>query len=64
MCDFAHLTDSSVGIAMGYGLDGRVSIPGRDVSLLHNGQTDFGTHPASYPIGTGGSFPGCKEAVA
>jgi hypothetical protein len=40
---------------------GRVgSIPGRarDFSLLHNIQTGSGAHPASYTIGTGGSFPG------
>jgi hypothetical protein len=23
-------------------------------------QTDTGAHPASYPMGTGGSFPGAK----
>jgi hypothetical protein len=39
-----------VGTAMGYGLDDGDSIPrARDVSLLH-------THPASYPMGTGGSY--------
>jgi hypothetical protein len=46
--------DSSVGIATGYGLDG----PGFDFSLLHSVQTGSGAHPASYPIGTGGSFAG------
>jgi hypothetical protein len=45
--------DSSVGIAIGYGLDG----PGIDSSPV---QTGTGAHPASYTIGTG-SFPGVKR---
>jgi hypothetical protein len=32
----------------------------QEFSLLHNVQTDTGAHPASYPMGTGGSFPGGK----
>jgi hypothetical protein len=57
---------SSVGIPMGYRLDARGSIPSRAkyVSLLHSDQTGFGTHPVSYPMGTGGSFPGDKAARA
>jgi hypothetical protein len=37
---------------MGYGQDGRGSIPGRarDFSLFHGVQTDSGAHPASYPM--------------
>jgi hypothetical protein len=48
------------GIATGYGLDGRGSIPGeaRDFSLLHSIQTGSGTHLASHSMGTAGSFPG------
>jgi hypothetical protein len=40
--------DSSVGILMGYGLDGRGSNPGRMryFSLLHNFHTGSGTYPA------------------
>jgi hypothetical protein len=34
----------------------------KDVSLLHSVQADSGAHPASYPMGTGGSFPGDKAA--
>jgi hypothetical protein len=34
----------------------------QDFSLLHNVHTDGGTHPASNPTGTGGSFPGDKVA--
>jgi hypothetical protein len=42
------------------------SIPGRDkiFFLLHSVQTSSGTHPASYPMGTGGSFPGSKAVGA
>jgi hypothetical protein len=49
--------DCSIGIVMGYGLDGRDSIPGRDKTFslfLHNVQTGSGVHPISYPMGTGG----------
>jgi hypothetical protein len=35
---------------------------GQEFSLLHVIQTGSGAHPASYPIGMGGSFPGGKEA--
>jgi hypothetical protein len=40
-------------------MDGRGSIlsMGKNVSLFHNVQTGSGAHPASYLIGTGGSFP-------
>jgi hypothetical protein len=54
---------SSVGIAKGYGLDGRGSIPGKDksFSLLCNVQIGFGAHPTSYPMGTQGSLPKVKR---
>jgi hypothetical protein len=60
---------SSVGIALGYGLDGRgfrVRFPAGawNFSLHHLVQTDSGAHPASYPMGTGGSFPGVEAAEA
>jgi hypothetical protein len=45
--------DSSVGIATGYGLNGRISIPGCV-------QTGSGAYPASYLMGTGCSFPWSK----
>jgi hypothetical protein len=32
----------------------------QDFNLLHSVQTDSGTHPVSYPVGTGGSSPGVK----
>jgi hypothetical protein len=56
--------DSSVGIATGYGLDGRGSIPGRARRFyqLHNVKIGPGAHPASYLMGTGGSFPEVKRS--
>jgi hypothetical protein len=45
-----------------YELDDSGSIPASaSFALLHSVQTDSKTHPASYPAGTGGSFPGVKE---
>jgi hypothetical protein len=32
-----------------------------DFSVLHTIQTGPGVHPASYPMGTGGSFPEVKR---
>jgi hypothetical protein len=56
---------SSVGIVNDYGLDYRMSgvrIPAGagNLSLHHCVQTGSGAHPASYPMGTRGSFPGGK----
>jgi hypothetical protein len=53
---------------MGYELDGRgtevrFSAGARDVSLLSSVQTGSGAHPASYPMDTGGSFPGVKRPM-
>jgi hypothetical protein len=61
--------DSSVGIALGYGLDdrgSRVRFPAgaENCSLHHRVQNGSGAHPASYPMGTGGSFLGGKAAGA
>jgi hypothetical protein len=58
--------DSSVGIALGYGLDDRGSrvrfLAGAgNFSLHHRVQNGSGAHPASYPMGTVGSFPGVKR---
>jgi hypothetical protein len=55
--------DSSVGIALGYGLDdrgSRVRFPAGagNFSLHHSVQNGSGTHPASYPMGTRGPFLG------
>jgi hypothetical protein len=61
--------DSSVGIVPDYGLDdgvSRVRFPARagNFSLHHRVQNGSGAHPASYPMGTRGSFPGGKAAGA
>jgi hypothetical protein len=59
--------DSSVCIALGYGLDGRDSgvrfpVGTREFFLHHRVQNGSEVYPASYPIGTRGSFPGGKAA--
>jgi hypothetical protein len=65
-CDYmSH--DSSVGIALGYGLDergSRVRFPAEagNFSLHHGVQTGSGAHSASYPMSTRVSFPGVKAA--
>jgi hypothetical protein len=61
--------DSSVGIALGYELDDRgsrvrFSVGPGNFSPHHSMQNGCGAHPASYPTGTGGSFPGGKAAGA
>jgi hypothetical protein len=55
---------SSVGEGLWPGQLGFKSPLGQDFSLLHNVQNSFGTHPASYPTGTGGDFFGSKAAGA
>jgi hypothetical protein len=59
---------SAVSGGSGYGVDGggfgiRVEL-GTRFFPLHVVQIIFLAHPASYPIGTGGSFSGDKEAGA
>jgi hypothetical protein len=61
--------DSSVGIALGYGLDdrgSRVRLPAGagNFALQHRVQNGSGAHPASYPMGRMGPFPGDKAAGA
>jgi hypothetical protein len=61
--------DSSVGIALGYGLDDRGSrvrfLAGvGNFSLHHRVQNGSGAHPAFYPMGSRGSFSGGKAAGA
>jgi hypothetical protein len=52
---FIWSRDSSVGITMGYGLDGRGSILGISIfSLLHSVQIDRGAYRAAYPAGKSG----------
>jgi hypothetical protein len=59
--------DSSVGIALGYGLDdrgSRVRFPAGagNFSLHHRVQNSSGAHPASHPMSTRDSFPDSKSA--
>jgi hypothetical protein len=61
--------DSSVGIALDYGLDNRdsrVRFPAGagNFSLHHRVQNDSGAHIASYPMDNRGCFPGVKAAEA
>jgi hypothetical protein len=42
----------------------RILAGSRDFSLLHGVEIGSGPHPASYPMGTGGSFPEVKAAMA
>jgi hypothetical protein len=55
--------DSSVGIALGYGLDDRGSgvrftAGAGNFSLSYRVKNGSGAHPASYPMGIRSSFPG------
>jgi hypothetical protein len=64
-----HSRDSSVSIVPDYGLDdrgSRIRFPAGagNFSLHHRVQNGSGAHPASYPAGTRGSFPGGKAAGA
>jgi hypothetical protein len=60
---------SSPPSSVGYVLDDRgstVRFPAGAgyFSLHHRVQNGYGAHPASYPMGTRGSFPGGKAAGA
>jgi hypothetical protein len=66
LLDFIVLAyDSVVGVALatGWTTEGSEfeSRYGQEFSLLHVVQTGSGVHPTSYPICTGGSFPGLKR---
>jgi hypothetical protein len=49
---------------MDYGVDGRGSILGRGMTFLYSVQTGCRLHPASYPMGAGGSLSGGKAVGA
>jgi hypothetical protein len=56
--------DSSVGTALGYGLDSqgsKVLLPAGNFSLHHCIQTGSGAHPASYPMVSGALSLGVKR---
>jgi hypothetical protein len=63
---FIKSCDSSVGIALGYGLDdrgSRVRFPAAAGNFSHHRvQNGSEAHPASYLMGTRGTFPGGKVA--
>jgi hypothetical protein len=58
------ISGSSGSIVSDYGLDDRAievrSPTGADFSSSLCAQTGSGAHPATYPMGAGGSFPGGK----
>jgi hypothetical protein len=61
--------DSSTGVALDYRLDDRDSgvrfpVGAGNFSVHRRVQNGSGAHPASYPMGTGGSFLGGKAAGA
>jgi hypothetical protein len=62
----ARTRDSAVGIAINYGLDDRgigVIVPVGSRIFSSPSRPDWRwVHPTSYPIGTGGSFPGGEVA--
>jgi hypothetical protein len=64
--DLLRRQDSSVGIALGYGLDAgvRISAKAGNFSLHHHVQTGSGAHPDSYSMSSRGSFPGDKTVGA
>jgi hypothetical protein len=58
-----------IAIALGYGLDDlgsgvRFPVGAGNFSLHYCVQNGSETHPASYPMGTRGSFPGDKATGA
>jgi hypothetical protein len=60
-CALIMSRDSVVGIATIYRLEdprGRSSSSGRIKNFLLVVQTGSGVHPTSYPVDSGGSFPG------
>jgi hypothetical protein len=57
------IRDSAVGIATGYGMDGRgievrVPVGSKEFSLLHVVQNGSGAHSTSYSMGTAGKAVG------
>jgi hypothetical protein len=56
--------DSSIGIATVWTAWDPFSAEAKDFALLHGVQTGSGAHPASYPMGTGGSILVGKAAGA
>jgi hypothetical protein len=63
---WARITISFSDYVMSYKRQGQCLIPGRSkrLSVLQNIKSSSGAHPASYPMDTGGSFPGGKATKA
>jgi hypothetical protein len=64
--EFFNVLCSAVSIETDYGLDDRevgvrVLVGSRKFLLFYIVQTRSVAHPASYPVGTGDSFPGIKR---
>jgi hypothetical protein len=60
--DFNQIRGSPVDIETGYGLDGLGSIPGRGKGFISTPQRpDRLWDPASYAVGTEGSFPRVRQ---
>jgi hypothetical protein len=62
----AGIAQSVQRLATGWTIEGSEfkSQQDQEFSLLHVVQIGCGVHPTSYPMGTGGSFPGGKAAGA
>jgi hypothetical protein len=56
--------DRSVDIATSWKAGVRFPARATNIFLFHSVQSGFGAHPAFYPVGTWGSFPGGKVAGA
>jgi hypothetical protein len=59
-----HTYLTTARLATGWTIGVRFTVGAGSLSLLHRVQTGSGLHPASYSMGTGGSFPGGKAAGA
>jgi hypothetical protein len=55
------IVQSVLVLATNWTIDDRFPAGAGNFSLLHRVQTTSGAYPASYPMGTGGSFFGGKS---
>jgi hypothetical protein len=58
------IAQSALRGAIGWAAGVRFPAGARHFYLLYSVHTGSGTHPASYPLAIGGSFPGSKMAGA
>jgi hypothetical protein len=59
-----HVSIDGSARATGWTVGVLFPVRARDLFVLHSVQNGSGGHPASYKMGTGGSFPGSKVAGA